>query len=452
MLQASREPTTAPMEVGEQQQPVEQAVGQLRREALQQAWKCMTRKLLTDARLKEQRLKELRLKRLRELRERSLAAAEEEMCDIVRRMRGMDEGARAEDPQRKARQVSSVRRRSSRGKQRASTEELVEGVDTVATSSDGEEQNEGSDCPSPAGVPPAQPATAVPVGPPTEAAAAASSSGDLNVGSGGESKPQVSRRTTTLAHRVRRAETGLRYLRTTRGAGSAPKSKKQMSHLKSFVMWCDCGALVEYAAALRAAAKDKRTELLMGDGCPGRGCSSNHEAGKFKRRQEERLQALLAGKLTLITWPASTTDEVFDSEEPSEQPPPSAPPSPPMPPPSTLTRTHEWKGCARTLRLLCMATLFSSTHQCPMEPVHAAPKPEGGLGGGAATWGVVMLMAVGATALLLAAARVLFRALVGQGGSERSEGSSHLRRRPLEPRRKDVSGRGELDECSLEPM
>ena len=63
-----------------------------------------------------------------------------------------------------------------------------------------------------------------------------------------------------------------------------------------------------------------------------------------------------------------------------------------------------------------------------------------------------MLMAVGVTALLLAAAKVLFHALVGQGGSERNEGSCHLRRRLLEPRRKAVGGVGELCEYSLELM
>eukprot|EP00966_Prymnesium_polylepis_P292212 6748180-Prymnesium_polylepis.1 len=61
-------------------------------------------------------------------------------------------------------------------------------------------------------------------------------------------------------------------------------------------------------------------------------------------------------------------------------------------------------------------------------------------------------MAVGVTALLLAAAKVLFHALVGQGGSERNEKSCHLRGRLLEPRRKAVGGEGELGECSLELM
>eukprot|EP00966_Prymnesium_polylepis_P031239 726357-Prymnesium_polylepis.1 len=150
----------------------------------------------------------------------------------------------------------------------------------------------------------------------------------------------------------------------------------------------------------------------MGDGCPGRDCSGNHEPGKFKRRQDERRQALATGKLTLITWPASTTDEVFEVVMPSGQPPPSAPPSPPMPPSSTLARPHEWKGCAKALRLLCVASLFSSTHQCAMEPVHAALKPGGGFGEAAATWVAAVLVAVGVTALLLATARVLFRTLV----------------------------------------
>jgi len=174
----------APMEVEGQQQPVEQSESsdgkelQLRREALQQAWKCMTGKLLTDARLKE-------------LRERSLAA-EEEVRQIACRLRELDAAARAEDPRRRSRQDSSVLRRSSRGQQSASTEEQVEAVDTVAASSGGEKPSDGSDRPSSAVMPPALPAGAAPVGPSTEAAAAASSSGDLNVGSGGESKPQAS--------------------------------------------------------------------------------------------------------------------------------------------------------------------------------------------------------------------------------------------------------------------
>ena len=82
MLAATASMAAAATDEYEGRERLEQAVGQLRREALQQAWKCMTRKLLTDARLKEQRLKELRLKRLRELRESSLAAAEEEMFDF----------------------------------------------------------------------------------------------------------------------------------------------------------------------------------------------------------------------------------------------------------------------------------------------------------------------------------------------------------------------------------
>eukprot|EP00966_Prymnesium_polylepis_P058224 1348316-Prymnesium_polylepis.1 len=90
-------------------------------------------------------------------------------------------------------------------------EEQVAAVDTVAASSGCETPSDGSDRPSSAVTASALPAGAAPAVPSTAAAAAASGSRDLNVGSGSDSKPQASRRTTTLEHRVRRAESGLRY-------------------------------------------------------------------------------------------------------------------------------------------------------------------------------------------------------------------------------------------------
>ena len=115
----------------------------------------------------------------------------------------------------------------------------------------------------------------------------------------------IDRHTTTLDHRERRRETGLLQLRCTRGIGSAPGSKKALQHLKRFLMRCRCGALVEYASALRAATKAGRTELRVGDGCANRGCAHRHQQGRYQRRQQQWRQRLADGSKTLVAWPGT---------------------------------------------------------------------------------------------------------------------------------------------------
>eukprot|EP00966_Prymnesium_polylepis_P297767 6879922-Prymnesium_polylepis.1 len=99
-----------------------------------------------------------------------------------------------------------------------------------------------------------------------------------------DGRPSASRRIITQERRTRRWESGLRHERTTRGKGSAPLSKQTLPTLKTYMLKRECGALIEYALALKAAAKAKRSELKMGDGCASRACSARHEPGKFQRR------------------------------------------------------------------------------------------------------------------------------------------------------------------------
>ena len=122
----------------------------------------------------------------------------------------------------------------------------------------------------------------------------------------------IDRHTTSLDHRERRRETGLLRLRCTRGIGSAPGSKQALQHLKRILMRCRCGALVEYASALRAATKAGRTELRVGDGCANRGCARRHQQGRYQHRQQQwKEHSHLHGLLSV--WVGFASDDVVQS-------------------------------------------------------------------------------------------------------------------------------------------
>jgi len=106
-----------------------------------------------------------------------------------------------------------------------------------------------------------------------------------------------------------------------KGRGMSGNSSTNLAYLHSFLFRCECGAFVQYSAALLQAKAAGRQRLRPGDGCASRTCSSSFHAGRFADTQERWAAEVHSGERPLITRPSRRARRWLYLAEPSTSPP-----------------------------------------------------------------------------------------------------------------------------------
>ena len=87
-------------------------------------------------------------------------------------------------------------------------------------------------------------------------------------------------------------------------------SAANLRTLQALLLKCQCGALVQYSAALRQAKRHGRLALHQGDGCASQCGRHNQNPARRLATQARWETEILRGR-PLIAWPATRSQHQF---------------------------------------------------------------------------------------------------------------------------------------------